>query len=342
MSVNHVNILACDIGGTKTDLAIFSAEAGFTTPIAEQTYPSKKYPDIESILHEFLAKEKAVRVESASFSVAGPVVNGRASTTNLPWIVDEKLLGKSLGISSVYILNDLVATTYFISHLSEEDICPLNGVSPNRNGTIGVIAPGTGLGEAFAVWDGRRYRAYGSEGGHSDFAPNSEVEIELLQDLRRNWDHISWERVCSGPGIRNIFNYYHKDPIFADEKASMEKETAQLDDPTPYIVNRALDRKTSCSTCLSTLNTFLEVFGAEAGNLALKVMAAGGVYLGGGIPPQILQALENGLFMQAFQRKGRLSPLLSIVPVRVILNPRCALLGAAQYALDSLKESEAT
>jgi glucokinase len=165
----------------------------------------------------------------------------------------------------------------------------------------------------------------------------------LLQDLRGNWQHVSWERVCSGPGIRNIFNYYHKDPIFADEKASMERETAELEDPTPYIVNRALDRKRSCPTCLSTLNTFLEVFGAEAGNLALKVMATGGIYLGGGIPPKILSALKDGPFMQAFQRKGRLSPLLSNVPVRVILDSRCALLGAAQYGLDSLEEqSEAS
>lgn len=336
--MSNVPILACDIGGTKTAVAIFSTELGLTTPVAEETFHSKKYPDLESILHEFLAREKEVRIESACFGVAGPVVNGRASTTNLPWVVDEKLLGESLGLHSVYVLNDLVATAYFISHLPEQDICPLNEVRIDRTGTIGVIAPGTGLGEAFAVWDGRRYRPYGSEGGHSDFAPNSDVEIELLQDLRKNWEHVSWERVCSGPGIRNIFNYYHKDPIFADEKASMEKETGQLDDPTPYIVNRALDRKTPCSTCLSTLNTFLQVFGAEAGNLALKVMATGGIYLAGGIPPKILSALKDGPFMQAFQRKGRLSPLLLNLPVRVILNPRCALLGAAQYGLDSLKE----
>jgi len=339
--VNNVNILACDIGGTKTDVAVFSAEAGLSRPIAEETYHSKKFPDLESILHDFLAKQKSLRIESASFGVAGPVLNGRASTTNLPWIVDENLLGKSLRLGSVYVLNDLVATAYFVSYLSEQDVQSLNEAKSARDGTVGVIAPGTGLGEAFAVWDGRRYRPYGSEGGHCDFAPNSEVEIDLLQDLRKNWEHVSWERVCSGPGIRNIFNYYHKDPIFADERASMERETAQLDDPTPYIVRQALDRKTTCSTCLSTLNTFLEVFGAEAGNLALKVMATGGIYLGGGIPPQVISALEDGPFMQAFQRKGRLSALLSGVPVRVILNPRCALLGAAQYGLDSLKEEGA-
>jgi len=331
-----VEHLACDIGGTKTALTVFSEEGGLKAPIAEQTYESSKYPDLESILNEFLSNlTKDVRIELASFGVAGPVVNGRATTTNLPWVVDKKLLQNSLTLTSVYVLNDLVATTYFISHLSEADVCSLNPAEPQKGGTIGVIAPGTGLGEAFAVWDGTRYRPYSSEGGHSDFAPNSDVEIDLLQDLRKIWEHVSWERVCSGPGIRNIFNYYHKEPIFADEKSLMERETAHLEDPTPYIVSRALDKKAPCSTCVSTLNTFLETLGAEAGNLALKVMATGGVYLGGGIPLHVLSALKDGRFMMGFQRKGRLSPVLSKIPVRVILNPRCALLGAAQFGLDS-------
>jgi glucokinase len=330
--------LACDIGGTKTDIAVFSAERGSFSPIAERSYQSKKYPDLESILHDFLSKEKKLQIRFASFDVAGPVVNGRATTTNLPWVVDAKLLGQSLNLSSVYVLNDLVATTYFIPYLATNDVYSLNEVEPEKAGTIGVVAPGTGLGEAFAVWDGARYHPYASEGGHSDFAPNSEVEIELLETLRKNWEHVSWERVCSGPGIRNIFNYFHNDPIFADEKASMDRETAELDDPTPYIVNRALNRQGSCSTCLATLNTFVEVLGSEAGNLALKVMATGGIYLGGGIPPRILSALKGGPFMKAFRQKGRLSPVISSIPVRVILNSRCALLGAAQYGLDSWRE----
>ena len=334
-----LHLLACDIGGTKTAVAIYpnQEDLASTTPIAENTFQSKSYPDLESILHEFLTKEKSTEVEAASIGVAGPVVNGRASTTNLPWVVDGEALAKTLGLSSVLVLNDLVATAYFIPHLPSKDLYSLNEVDPEDHGTIGVIAPGTGLGEAFAVWDGKTYRPYSSEGGHSDFAPNSEVQINLLENLRGNWEHVSWERVCSGPGIRNIFNYYHTDPIFADEKAEMERETAGLDDPTPYVVSRALERKASCSTCLSTLNTFLEILGAEAGNLALQVMASGGIYLGGGIPPRILTALKNGPFIQAFQRKGRLSPLLSSVPLRVILNPKCALLGAAQYGFDSLK-----
>jgi glucokinase len=256
--------------------------------------------------------------------------------------VDARLLERSLNLNSVYVLNDLVATAYFIPHLATSDVFSLNDVASKKEGTIGVVAPGTGLGEAFAVWDGTRYYPYASEGGHSDFAPNSEIEIDLLKDLRKNWQHVSWERVCSGPGIRNIFNYFHKDPIFADEKASMERETSELDDPTPYIVNRASNRQGSCSTCLATLNTFLEILGSEAGNLALKVLATGGLYLGGGIPPRILSALRTGPLMQAFQRKGRLSPLVSGIPVRVILNPRCALLGAAQYGLDSWKEESRT
>jgi glucokinase len=327
-------LLAGDIGGTKTNLAVYSSKSGVTKPLAEHSFPSENYPDLESILHEFLEKEKP-QIDSACFGVAGPVISGRADITNLGWTIDENNLAQEFKLPLVHVMNDLVATAYFVPHLtSKKDVYPLNKGSPIMNGNIAVIAPGTGLGEASLIWDDSRYHPIASEGGHCDFAPDGEAQINMLQDLRRLWEHVSWERVCSGPGIRNIYNYYHKDPIFAYEKAAIEKETAGKEDPVPFIVDKALTDKAPCSTCQDTLNTFTEILGAEAGNLALKVLATGGVYLGGGIPQKILPALTKGLFMQAFQRKGRMADLLTRIPVQVIMNPRTALLGAGQYGLD--------
>lgn len=338
--VRQVILLAGDVGATKTNLALYSSKSGVTNPLSEQTFPSEKYPDLESMLHEFLGKEK-MQIDSASFGVAGPVIGQKASITNLSWIIDEKNLVEEFKLISVHVINDLVATAYFVPYLtSKKDVYPLNEGDPIMNGNLAVIAPGTGLGEASLIWDGSRYRPIASEGGHCDFAPAGEVQIDMLQDLREIWEHVSWEKVCSGPGIRNIYNYYHKDPIFAYEKAAMENEAAGVEDPVPFIVDKALTEKAPCSTCQATLNTFVEILGAEAGNLALKVLATGGVYLGGGIPPKILPALTKGLFMQAFQRKGRMSDLLARMPVHVIMNPRTALLGAAQYGLDLRETSE--
>ena len=335
-----MNLLAGDVGGTKTNLAIYEMDREPSIPLAEETFPSEKYPDLESILREFLRKVK-LQVDSASVGVAGLVIEGRASITNLGWIIDERKLKEEFKLTSVVVINDLVATAYFVPHLTpEKGVYSLNRGTPAKYGTLAVVAPGTGLGEAFLVWGGSRYRPYASEGGHSDFAPNGEVENGILHDLRKNWEHVSWERVCSGPGIRNIYNYYHNDPIFAYEKATMEKETAGLEDPVPFIVGKAMTQEAPCATCQATLNTFVRVLGAEAGNLALKVLATGGVYLGGGIAPKILPVLQNGVFMQAFSRKGRFSNLLSQVPVHVILNPRAALLGAAHYGMDMMKSSE--
>jgi glucokinase len=332
--VRKMILLAGDVGGTKTNLALYSSKSGVADPLSEHTFPSEKYPDLESMLHEFLGKEKTP-IDSACFGVAGPVIDGKASITNLSWIIDEANLAKEFKLASAHVINDLVATSYYVPHLtSEKDVYSLNKGSPIMNGNLAIIAPGTGLGEASLIWDGSRYRPIASEGGHCDFAPFGEVQIEMLQDLHQMWEHVSWERVCSGLGIRNIYNYYHKDPIFAYEKAAMENETAGVEDPVPFIVDKALTEKAPCSTCQATLNTFVEILGAEAGNLALKVLATGGVYLGGGIPPKIIPALTKGLFMQAFQRKGRMSDLLARIPVNVIMNPRTALLGAARYGLD--------
>lgn len=325
-------LLAGDIGGTKTNLAIFSPEAGPTAPLAEATFPSGRYSSLEAIAQKFLAQVN-LKVEQASFGVAGPVVGGRASITNLPWVIDERQLQKALNLSSVHLLNDLAAIASAIPFLESDDLHTLNEGVPVPGGAMAVIAPGTGLGEAFLTWDGSRYRAHGSEGGHAGFSPSNILEAEMLRYLMDRFDHVSCERVCSGKGIPNIYAFL-KDSGYAEEPDWLAEKLAAADDPTPVIANGALDSERPCELCVATLNTFVSILGAEAGNLALKVLATGGVYLGGGIPPRILPALEDGQFMQAFCRKGRMSDLLSSIPVHVILNPKVALLGAACYGLE--------
>jgi len=324
-------LLAGDIGGTKTDLAVFSPEAGPRAPLAEGRFPSADYPSLEALVREFLS-QMDVKVERASFGVAGPVVAGRATITNLPWVMDEEQLQAALHLSSVRLLNDLNAIAHAVPFLEPAGLHTLNeGHQPAPDGNIAIVAPGTGLGEAFLTWDGSRYRPHASEGGHADFAPTNSLEIELLRYLHDRFEHVSYERVCSGRGLPNIYAFL-KDSGYADEPAWLAEQLAAADDPTPVIVNTALARE--CELCVATLDTFVSILGAEAGNLALKVLASGGVYLGGGIPPRILPALEQERFMEAFRSKGRMSDLLASVPVHVILNPKAALLGAACHGLE--------
>ncbi len=325
-------LLAGDIGGTKTNLAIFSPQAGIRAPLAEARFPSADYPSLEAVVREFLSQVD-VKVERASFGVAGPVVAGRASITNLPWVMDEEQLRAALHLSSVWLLNDLNAIAHAVPVLEPSDLHTLNEGQPTPDGTIAIVAPGTGLGEAFLTWDGSRYRPHASEGGHADFAPNTPLEVELLRYLQARFEHVSYERVCSGRGLPNIYAFL-KDSGYANEPAWLAEELAAADDPTPVIANAALYSERPCELCVATLNTFVSILGAEAGNLALKVLASGGVYLGGGIPPRILPALEQEQFMEAFRRKGRLSDVLANVPVHVILNPKVALLGAACHGLE--------
>ena len=325
-----MKLLAGDIGGTKTNLAVFSPEAGPRAPLTEARFPSADYPSLEALVCEFLSQVD-VKVERASFGVAGPVVAGRASITNLPWVMDEEQLQAALHLSSVRLLNDLNAIAHAVPFLESADLHTLNEGQPTPDGNIAVVAPGTGLGEAFLTWDGSRYRSRASEGGHADFAPTNPLEIELLRYLQHRFQHVSYERVCSGRGLPNIYAFL-KDSGYADEPAWLAEQLAAADDPTPVIVNTALARE--CELCVATLDTFVSILGAEAGNLALKVLASGGVYLSGGIPPRILPALEQGPFMQAFRNKGRMSDLLARVPVHVILNPKVALLGAACHGLE--------
>ncbi len=325
-------LLAGDVGGTKTNLAIFSSEAGWRAPVAEATFPSAQYPGLEAVVQEFL-KQRNFSVDHASFGVAGPVVAGSATITNLPWMMDEKQLQKELDIPSVRLLNDLDAIAHAIPFLEPQDLHTLNEGQPISKGAIAVIAPGTGLGEGFLTWDGSRYRAHTSEGGHADFAPTNTSQIELLRYLLARFPHVSFERVCSGKGMPNIYSYL-KDTGYAEEPQWLAEQLVAAQDRTPIIVNNALDKEKATKLCVGTLNTFVSILGAEAGNLALKVLATGGVYLGGGIPPRILSFLQDGRFMQAFTHKGRLTEMLTRMPVHIILNPKIALLGAARQGFE--------
>jgi len=325
-------LLAGDIGGTKTNLAVFSPEDGPRAPLAEATFPSADYPSLEALVREFLS-QVSLSVERASFGVAGPVVASRATITNLPWVMEETQLQETLNLSSVRLLNDLNAIAHAVPFLEPADRHTLNAGQQAPDGAMAIVAPGTGLGEAFLTWDGTRYRPHASEGGHADFAPTHPLEVELLRYLQGRFERVSYERVCSGRGLPNIYAYL-KDSGYADEPAWLTEQLAAADDPTPIIVNTALDSQKGCELCVATLNAFVSILGAEAGNLALKVLASGGVYLGGGIPPRILPALEQQRFIEAFRRKGRMSDLLARVPVHVILNPKVALLGAACHGLE--------
>ena len=329
-------LLAGDIGGTKTLLAVYAPESGPTKPLVEASFPSDNYPSLQAIAQEFLSQIDHP-VEYASFGVAGPVVNGHVKTTNLPWEMDEGELKNALKLHGVFLLNDLESVANALTILEASDLDTLNVGQPEDGGTIGVIAPGTGLGEAFLTWDSAdaHYRAFPSEGGHTDFGPSNDTEIDMLRFMMKRVDHVSYEWVCSGMGIPNIYAFF-KDGGYAPEPNWLTTELAKTEDPTPVIVNAALRRDVECLLARLTLDTFVSVLGAEAGNLALKVLATGGIYLGGGIPPRILPTLKSGRFMEAFIRKGRFANLLNRIPVRVILNAKAGLVGAAAYGLDKM------
>jgi glucokinase len=326
-------LLAGDIGGTKTHLAIFSPEAGPRTPLAEATFVSGRYASLEAIVHDFLGQTRQC-VSWASFGVAGPVVRERATITNLPWVIDAARLQADLHLASVLLLNDLESIASAVPLLQSADLHTLHAGEPIDGAPIAIIAPGTGLGEAFLTWEGARYRAHATEGGHTDFGPNNDLELEMLRYLKHRFEHVSYELVCSGMGLPNIYSYL-RDSRIAEEPAWLAEQLAAAGDPTPVIVNNALDPQRACNLTRSTLAVFVSVLGAEAGNLALKTLATGGVYLGGGIPPRILPALQDGRLMQAFSAKGRLSHVLADIPVHVILNPNVALMGAAQAGLEA-------
>ena len=305
-------------------------------PLAETSYPSAQYDSLDDVVRAFLQSTGAT-VETAAFGVAGPVIDGTAQITNLPWRMSESGLARSSGARAVKLLNDLESIANAIPVLADEDIVKLNAIEPTAHGAIGVVAPGTGLGEAFLVATTAggtataSYRAFPSEGGHCDFAPNTDLEIEMLRYLLPIFDgHVSYERVCSGIGIPNIYNFM-KWSGYA-ELPEIERELASAKDATPVIMSHAMSDAPS-PRCKATLDMFCSVLAAQAGNLALTVMATGGLYLGGGIPPRILPALRRGSFLQSFLSKGRLRSLMEQIPLRVIVNAKAGLLGAARVAM---------
>jgi len=327
-------ILAGDLGGTKTNLAVVSAEKGPEVSLAEASFRSRDFDDIESIINTFLARHD-FQIDAAFLGVAGPVAEGRAKITNLDWRLSKERIKSRCNLAQVVMVNDLVATANGIPYLRDADFSIINQGKPVVDGTLAIIAPGTGLGEAFMVRTGGRYQAFPSEGGHTDFAPTNNTEGALLSFLQKRFDHVSYERLCSGSGLPNIYDYFKLNGPNR-EAEWIAAELAMADDPTPVIVNGALSSERPCGLCRAALGAFVAILAAEAGNLALKVLATGGVYLGGGIPPRILNLLtEDNSFMRSFTRKGRMAELLVDFPVRVITNPRAALLGAAAYGLQA-------
>jgi glucokinase len=325
-------LIAGDIGGTKTLLALYVPEAGPRKPVAQAEFHSADYPSLDDVVRAFVAQVN-LPVEAACFDVAGPVISGRARLTNLPWVLDEGMMQQSLGLKRVTLLNDLKAVAYAIPHLGPDDVHTINDGRADPHGPLAVIAPGTGLGEAFLIWNGNEYVACSSEGGHADFAPTNETQAALWQHVFHRYGHVAYERVCSGSGLPNIYDFL-RDSGHAPEPPEFAGALASAPDPTPVIVQAALEDPAN-ALCAATLDLFVSILGAEAGNLALKVLATGGLYLGGGIPPRIGSRLDDGRFMQAFVSKGRFTDLLAKIPVKLITT-QAALFGAALYGLDKI------
>ncbi len=322
-------LLAGDIGGTKSRLAIVADGGNPRTPLVEELLPSSSFDGIEALIRAFL-KRSGYSAQAACLAVAGPVINGRVALTNLPWIADAEQIRQTFGFRSVRLMNDLAATARAAPLLEPAELHVLNTGERSVGGAIAVIAPGTGLGEAFLTWDGTRFREHPSEGGHADFSPSSPLETSLLRMLRKEADHVSYEALCSGPGFGRLYRFLRDDGA-EEEPAWLAASLAEATDPAPVIVEAALAG--TSDLCTRTVRLFVSILGAEAGNLALKTLAVGGVYLGGGIAPRIIPFLADGGFLSAFTRKGRMSDLLAKVPVQVILTPRAALIGAADRGL---------
>lgn len=321
-------ILAADIGGTKTDIALYEEGADVRRPLREMKLQSGDYPTFEALLFEFLAGQ-VERPTRVVLGIAGPVVDNRCETTNLPWVIDARAISAALGGATVTLMNDLEATAWGVSLLGGSDLETLHEGAPAR-GNRALIAAGTGLGEGLLVWDGRVHRPSPSEGGHADFGPRDEVEDELNRWLRAKFGRTSYERILSGAGLADLYRF-HTETGLGSEPAAFAERFAAAPDPAALITTSALEG--SCERARLVLERFVSIYGAEAGNLALKMLAVGGVYVGGGIAPRILPALRDGRFVEAFLQKGRLRPVLEPIPVHVILDPRTALWGAAAVAL---------
>jgi len=325
-------ILAGDVGGTKCNLALFAEKDGKLEFVYRHRFASKEFAQFDLIVKEFSRQAAPYlqdqKVTAAGFGVAGPVVNNRIHATNLPWVVDADTLARELAVEPIVLMNDLGATGHSLEHLPPEDFCVLNQGTPVKGGTRALLAAGTGLGEGILFWEGTRYKVVPSEGGHTDFAPRTDQQIELLRFMRRRYPQVSWELILSGRGFRTLHEFIApsvKHPIFEDPDA----------DPAPYITKSALDK--SCPVCVEALDLWTTIYGGEAGNLALKVLALGGVYVAGGIAVKILSKMQDGAFFASFKDKWHFTAMLEDVPVSIVLNESAPLIGAAYEALAARK-----
>lgn len=330
-------ILAGDIGGTKVHLALYCFVNGKLSPVRDEKFPAAEFACLDDVVKTFLSPEKSGKPDvrdqiiASCFGCPGPVRDGRLKLTNLPWTLDARDLQRSLGIQHIFLINDLEANGYGITEVGHDKIFTLHAGDASSVGHRGLIAAGTGLGECLLIWDSilRRHLPIPSEGGHGDFAARNDTEIALLNYLRRKLNgRVSTERVVSGIGIQNIYEFLRDDQKM--EEPQWLRDRMRTEDPNAVIGACAEDE--SSEICVKTFDLLVSAYGAEAGNLALKMLALGGLYLGGGVAPKILKFLSKGGFMEAFLDKGRMSPLLETIPVRVILDETCALLGAAAYA----------
>jgi glucokinase len=319
-------ILAGDIGGTHARLAYFQPQNGDLRLVCERVFPSRDYTEFGDVVSEFL-KDSAARPTVACFGIAGPVRNGRVEASNLPWIIEQSRLAKRMQLPATLLINDLEASAWGIGGLRPQDLTPLNSVAPSV-GNQAVIAPGTGLGEAGLFWDGSQHQVFACEGGHVDFAPQGELQIELLQSLASRYGHVSYERILSGPGLVNVYEFLQKKDS-GEEPAGFAAQLSQ-GDAAAIISHAALNGANRLAE--AALDLWISVYGAEASNLALKTMATGGIFLGGGISPKILPRLTGPTFMRAFLEKGRLRPLVESISVQVVTNEKAGLLGAARCA----------
>lgn len=322
-------LLAGDVGGTKTILAQYEKSTDGLERVRERIFPSADYASLDEIVAEFLS-DQSVPLEAACFGVAGPVLDGRSRITNLPWVIDERSLAVTAGLGRVKLLNDLQAMALGLLRLGPEEWLDLNPDAEPAAGNRAVLAAGTGLGEAILYWDGMNYHPLATEGGHTDFAPSDALEDGLLVHLREKLGgHVSYERILSGPGIANVYDYL-RTIGHAPESQEFAALLAKTDDPAREISRHALENNDPLAR--ETLRLFARIYGAEAGNLVLKCLARGGVLIGGGIAPKILPALTDGSFMEGFCAKGRFVGFMRTIPVKIALNPSTGLLGAADYA----------
>ena len=325
-----MRVLAGDIGGTKTSLAIFEVNGTKLESLVEKTYPSGDYSSLDEIVKDFVKDQEQIP-QWGSFGIAGPVRNGIAKTMNLPWVVDAQKMADEIGFKKVWLMNDLEANAWGIAALQEEDFFVLNEGKPDLEGNASIISAGTGLGQAGLYYNGEQLRPFACEGGHSDFSPQSDLEIALLQFLKKRYapdSHVSGERVVSGMGIGNIYDFlceYH-----GAETPDWLAEEIKTGDKAASISEAAADNR--CPICAETFKLFVHLYGAEAGNQALKIMATSGVYIGGGIAPRNLEQFKNSTFMDSFCAKGRMADIMRDIPVKIILNQRTALYGPAVFA----------